>query len=256
MISFMYTEDYDDGPRPSHYEAQDQKAGARTNPTGISVNLEVTEPTTSEQSVSSANDDLATASSMPTDQKGSCNIRVYVLADKYHIDPLKHLAKKKFRDWAQIHWSDNVFPGAVREILETVPEHDPALREIVDELIAQHAECLVLREEFQGLIEDYSNIGTKVMLQILKQKADMSSELEKAKKAISKLTNALEKKEMGIDTMTAINKLGCCKSCRTGFNLKVHLGPDQEVTLKCRRCQFICERQDDPDSTEYRGLFN
>lgn len=240
MISFLYTGDYDEEPRPSYSVAQDRLVAASVRSTTIQGNSEVINAATHQTPGNSANEGSAVASTTPIDHKASGNIRLYLLADKYDIQPLKNLAKEKFKKWAQTHWGDNTFPGVVREILETVPEHDRALHDIVDELIAKYAEPLLLGEKFRRLIEDYKIIGTKIMIQILEHKKEAEEKLRRSKKNIRELKQDLEMKEMGIATMTKINNLGCCESCRTSFNLKVDLDLALGVTLKCGRCHFVC----------------
>lgn len=49
------------------------------------------------------------------------DLRVYVAADKFGIEPLKTLAKQRFITWANSNWSSAAFPAVVREVFASIP---------------------------------------------------------------------------------------------------------------------------------------
>lgn len=53
------------------------------------------------------------------------SIRVYNIANKYLINPLKQIATKNFRRHALAEWQTAAFPEAVAEVYKTMPESKP-----------------------------------------------------------------------------------------------------------------------------------
>lgn len=49
------------------------------------------------------------------------SVRVYALADKYDVQPLKVLARHRFEDWIRQNWRHHEVPCLAREVFSTTP---------------------------------------------------------------------------------------------------------------------------------------
>jgi len=56
------------------------------------------------------------------------DVRMFAIADKYFIAPLKTLAAEKFAKRAELEWNTDHFANAIAEVCTIVPEHEDALR--------------------------------------------------------------------------------------------------------------------------------
>ena len=65
------------------------------------------------------------------------NVQVYAMADKFDVAELKLLAKEKFLTCAQ-GWPLPDFPSVVREALNSTPESDHGLRDVLNRILAEH----------------------------------------------------------------------------------------------------------------------
>src|SRR5882757_8787670 len=101
MISYMYTFDYEDEQRkdPGSEVCSSKSANQTSEMSGGG-----TQASPSDQ----VDDSPALFSS----------VRLYAMADKYGIIPLKELAKQRFSDWTATNWAHKTFPDLVREIYE------------------------------------------------------------------------------------------------------------------------------------------
>jgi hypothetical protein len=182
MISYLYTYDYRDEehPRPSRDQHQDISGRAME-------------------------DQPALLSS----------VRVYAIADKYDIPPLKEIAKKRFGTSAEKNWTHRDFSGIVKEIFESTPTSDRGLRGVAIRIVASHADVLVQKDEFRELIEEVGDLGLNTICLLLeKEKADLRDRLNRTS-------------EKDHSTLKMINEW--CKRCgKKLVNAKV-----------CKGCQRI-----------------
>lgn len=66
------------------------------------------------------------------------DVRLFAIADKYFIEPLKHLAAEKFAGRCKDEWPTAAFADAVAEVYNTAPENDNALQSIVVNTVKEH----------------------------------------------------------------------------------------------------------------------
>ena len=59
------------------------------------------------------------------------NLRMFALADKYLIKPLKTLSANKFEGRAATEWQTPAFASAIAEIYSIIPDYEPRLKNIV-----------------------------------------------------------------------------------------------------------------------------
>ncbi|TVY45333.1 Arm repeat protein interacting with ABF2 [Lachnellula occidentalis] len=139
MLSYMYTSDYSDGP-------------------------DSTEPgSTPSKSVPSASS-TAVSSSNPSPTSASLtNAQLFVIADKYDIQGLKELAKKKYEEVIADSWNSASFVASLKLLYEETLESDRALKDAAVKVAGQHAKELVDRGEFAALCIEHGQIGFDVL---------------------------------------------------------------------------------------------
>jgi hypothetical protein len=96
------------------------------------------------------------------------SVRVYALADKYDISPLKELARQKFCSWAENNWTCEDFSAIAREVFESTPKNDRGLRDVIIQLVAKHADIFIQKDGLRQLIEDIGDLELSVLCQLFK----------------------------------------------------------------------------------------
>ena len=82
------------------------------------------------------------------------NVPVYAIADKYNVETLKRLAKRKFQNiMANMEWNPDAFPGILRQIYSTTPSFDRGLRNCAKNLMRDHKDSLRLNETFRSILQ-------------------------------------------------------------------------------------------------------
>lgn len=98
------------------------------------------------------------ASDYPDNAEGSdqllVNAKVYALADKYQIGPLKDLAKEKFSAALKSGWDIVNFPEVIEAVYRTTLASDRALRDCLAPFMKKHIEELRKHKGFMGLVSD------------------------------------------------------------------------------------------------------
>jgi hypothetical protein len=107
------------------------------------------------------------------------SLRVYALADKYLISPLKELARIRFTKWVAHHWSSPRFVAAVREIFDGESGNYAELHEAVMTPLVLHADHLlcfdpdevenVLASSMNQLLHDYTDISVEILRRVLER---------------------------------------------------------------------------------------
>lgn len=142
MISYLYLQDYDqDGDGSIHH--------------GINETATADLPT-SETFFGEAN--LLEISE--TDEVPYNNLRVYMAADKFGIDPLKDLARDRLTSWLRRNWYAVAFPQVVRSVLETLPAHESQIPEGIAHFIAGHAGRLLKYKQMLNLLQEFGSLTT------------------------------------------------------------------------------------------------
>ena len=81
------------------------------------------------------------------------SVRVYALADKYDVQPLKILARHRFEDWVRLNWRHDEVPALAREVFSTTPSSDLGLRDIMVNRLAEHSPALLQQEDWTHTLE-------------------------------------------------------------------------------------------------------
>lgn len=85
--------------------------------------------------------------------------KVYAIAEKYNIKPLKDLARTKFEKAADRDWDSPYFPITTGFVYTSTPPDDRGLRDIVIKLSKDHLKSLLDRPEFESMMEDNGDFG-------------------------------------------------------------------------------------------------
>lgn len=85
--------------------------------------------------------------------------KVYAIAEKYNIKPLKDLACTKFEIAADRDWYSPYFPVTIGFVYTSTPPDDRGLRDIVVKLSRDHLKPLLDRPEFESMMEDNGDFG-------------------------------------------------------------------------------------------------
>ncbi|KAK7924970.1 hypothetical protein LTR80_011961, partial [Exophiala xenobiotica] len=174
MVSYMYTFDYKD--------EIDQ------NPDPDDPSLEEVEEAVE---IISAKSD--TISNHDQDQPALfSSVRVYAIADKYDIPPLKELARQRFGNWAKTNWLHEDFCNVAREVFDSTPANDRGLRDVVIQIVALHVNDLTEKPEFRNLIEEIGDLGLGILRQVLKQNSAEVSDLDSRVKDLEAETEILK----------------------------------------------------------------
>jgi len=90
------------------------------------------------------------------------DVRVFAIADKYLIGPLKELAVQKFTQRAEAEWESDDFVAAVTEVYTIIPEHDDALHRVVIVVVKEHAAALFAESRggnFEKAMREANGLG-------------------------------------------------------------------------------------------------
>ncbi|KAF2634164.1 hypothetical protein P280DRAFT_464069 [Massarina eburnea CBS 473.64] len=90
----------------------------------------------------------------------------YEIADKYQINELKELARKKFSMACALHWKENEFLYAAQHACTSTMNEDMGLRLIVAKTVAAHIE-LFERDMFKQLLSEHGNVAVAVLEEMI-----------------------------------------------------------------------------------------
>lgn len=250
MISFMYNLDYKDeqntDPQPASPETGqhvDDEAGKIIDTITLTDEEDVHEP-------------LANIHKYGIPGRGDSqpalfsSVRVYAIADKYDIPPLKDLARQRFGDWAETNWDCVEFPAMVKEVFESTPSTDRGLREVVFELVTNHVDVLLKKEYFRSVTEGIGELGLGVLLQLVEkhseEKLDVLDHIEELETRASLLKvrlldcerNLAEKSRELATTTSRINELYKCRHCGQSFSIELENSRvGGAAVIRCTSCR-------------------
>ena len=151
MIRWLYKEDYEDwSAPPSHRTA---------TPT-------TTATTRSRAGRSTPANQIATSMSSSTTPSSTgllFNTKMYIIADKYDLYPLKELANIKYETALSAHWNSTEFVESLKLLYEETMENDTLLKEVAIKVAGDNAKQLLDREEFVALCEENGTIAVEVL---------------------------------------------------------------------------------------------
>ena len=184
MLEFMYTGHYDDGRVPlatdededngSLSQLESETESQQDGHEVVQADAEATELEEEEEdgSESVTVDDLVEAVPLTA---LLTNAKVYVIGDKYNIQPLKELVKRKYAEVVPYEWNDASFAASLQFLYENTPESDRLLKDVAIRTAAQHAKELIDHGEFVDLFRNCKGIAFDVLKQALLPKRDLNS---------------------------------------------------------------------------------
>jgi ribosomal protein S27AE len=102
------------------------------------------------------------------------NVKLYIMADRYDVQPLKYLAKTKYEQVLVNGWNDSSFVASLGLLYEETSESDRMLKNIAITVAGAHAKVLVDRGEFATLCKSSGEIAFDIL------KANLSATVHKA----------------------------------------------------------------------------
>jgi hypothetical protein len=243
MISYMYTFDYKD----EEYGDSESTVPSTGSNDGTAETMD-DERQIPPEAVADAQEDSASTRGEDHPAHFS-SVRVYALADKYDISPLKELARQKFCNWAENNWACEDFSAVAREVFESTPKDDRGLRDIIIQLVAKHADIFIQKDGLRQLIEDIGDLGLGVLCQLFETHSEtesaLTSRIEDLENENAVLNRQLKDVELGLkrkskdidSTISKINNLVDCQRCKNGFNVSVEAYMYGGLTIRCKGCQ-------------------
>lgn len=104
------------------------------------------------------------------------HLRVYIAADKFNIEKLKHVARCNLIDWAYAHWSSASFPSLVQDIWCSVPPNEKDLRDRITAIVAANIQHFMARSDGKNVLINNAESAVAV----LKLVADREAQLKAA----------------------------------------------------------------------------
>jgi hypothetical protein len=86
------------------------------------------------------------------DEPPFLNARVYAIADKYFIQGLKVLSKKKFRKSLELRKDSKTISNAVRIVYTSTPDADRGLRSVITDIVKECGNSLLENEDFKTML--------------------------------------------------------------------------------------------------------
>lgn len=220
MISYLYLQDFDQDGNGSPYQGlnETEKTDHSTKG-GPSRETNITE--TPETKAPSA---------VGADEVPYNNLRVYMAADKFGIDPLKDLARDLLASWLKCNWDKEAFPRVVRSVFQSLPLHESQLPDIVAHLISEKAENLLKQESVLDLLEEFGGLTIAVLKEVVGYFRDSKAERER-------LVALCEQDSFGNTLMSKLNRISRCRHCQAAFNLRVDSSAIDFGTVRCGSCR-------------------
>ncbi|KAI1181521.1 hypothetical protein F5B17DRAFT_277152 [Nemania serpens] len=91
------------------------------------------------------------------------DLRVYVTAEFFMLDDLKHLALQRFKLKLDRLWISELLVDCVREVYASTTESEHGLRSVVIEVAYTYRADLWQRKEFRDLVHDGGDFAVDLM---------------------------------------------------------------------------------------------
>jgi hypothetical protein len=165
MIKFLYTDTYED--------FNDSMATATATDPTIAAKMSEVKGERPQQVQSKRKTPQTSTPQFPASTRASktvepseavlINTKVYIIGDKYDIQPLKDLATKKYGEALPNHWNSAPFVASLKLIYEGTLEKDRPLKDLAADTAAMHANELTDRGEFASLCKENGEITFDVL---------------------------------------------------------------------------------------------
>ena len=218
LISYLYLQDFDqDGSGPSYQglnETEKSDYAAREG---------------SPSSITDTSDTKA-PSAVGSDKVPYNNLRVYMAADKFGIDPLKGLARDRLASWLQCNWDKQEFPQVVRCVFQSLPPHESQLPDFVAHLISEEAESLLKQESVLDLLEEFGDLTIAILKEVV-------GSLKSSEGECKRLIALCVEDTFAHNLMCKLNRISRCRHCQAAFNIRVDTDRIDFGTVRCGSCR-------------------
>lgn len=115
------------------------------------------------------------ATNLPTDITGPkspdlvLHVKVYALAEKYDIPPLKALSLEKFQEAVQQEWNSDHFLDAAREAYTSTIQEDEGMRNAVVKVLHTHREPLLDTDTVQEFLQELPSLAYDLLMYLFQQ---------------------------------------------------------------------------------------
>ncbi|KAB8239957.1 hypothetical protein BDV35DRAFT_399088 [Aspergillus flavus] len=150
MFDFLYRADYDDSIEMSLGDVTHPQVTQQQN----HVETEQA-PTTAEL----GDCDVSRPLLPPNGTSTQTNAKVYVVADKYVIEELKNLSRKKLESRLKSQWSDTEFIPLIEYVYGPASPPKSDLRQVISTFAVQHLSTLKSSEDFHELRRQYPDFA-------------------------------------------------------------------------------------------------
>lgn len=91
--------------------------------------------------------------------------KVYIVAEKFDIQPLKTLARQKYSSVANNYWNSCCFVQSIELIFDGTPDisEGDSLRKAVLEVASRYMKQLLIREDFAQMCQERGDIGFSIL---------------------------------------------------------------------------------------------
>jgi hypothetical protein len=148
------------------------------------------------------------------------NIRVFVAADKFGIDPLKSLATKKFAGWATANWNSSIFPKTVEEAMTLIPFHETRPQEVIAGIISAHIFEFIDEPAILHVLSSFGRLGSLVIVALVRN--------ERVK--------PLNERDVLQELAQKLNSSRHCRHCSKELNVRMESGEYQSGIFRCAAC--------------------
>lgn len=220
VLSFLYTGDYDE-TTDIILEDDTISIDAPMSPAG---------------SVGTNGTSTATESSSGKAGLPRNNLRVYLAANRFHIVPLKQLAKEKYVAWMKQNMANKRLPDILREAIDaSLGSGDHDLHETIAEFIADNAVVLMRNEKVSAILEDFKTccVGFSVLKRLVKIQDSYQTKIEHLQDEIARrdaLWDELASHSCGIPF---------CRNCKIQFNSRLDGDTVFESAVVCKLCNTL-----------------
>jgi len=199
LIDFLYTGNFDISTDEQVEKVETNKGDGSSNVTDTLQD--------DENSGSGSSEDLITA------------VKVYIIADKYDIHPLKLLSKTKYEALLPSHWNSSAFIDSLKLIFDETTENDRLLKDVVVDFAGGKSRELMERSEFVNLLKDNAEMAVEIFKASLLKAPKVMLRLPNPACAICGSSTSVEpaNKKFQQATTNPGDMVWWCSSCRCRF---------------------------------------
>jgi hypothetical protein len=170
MIKFLYKDSYEDGNESTATAATtgSTTAAKTSEAKGKKAQKVQSQRKTPQTSTPQSSTSTEASKTVESAEAVLINTKVYIIGDKYDIQPLKDLAAKKYGEALLNHWNSAPFVASLKLVYEETLENDRPLKDLAVKTAAKHAKELTDRDDFASLCKENAEITFDVLKASLK----------------------------------------------------------------------------------------